>query len=802
MVSEEPEEVSSRSPLTKAWPNGVPDLGWVWIAAIILAVLIGGTLLGLALLRSVGYWPIKPPTPTPEPVPVLVLTPNEGRPGEPIIATGVGWSAGEIITLRLMAPEMAMLSPIDLLTTTTGTDGTFNVIFSIPVVRPWSEFPAVTVAAVTVGEEASVTGTRAVAVFDIVPETTATPTPVPPTATPTLTATPLTPTTTPTPEVSDWRGEYFNNITLTGSPAVVRNDSAVSFNWGTQAPASGLLLDGFSVRWARTVAFSRGDYRFYVNADDGVRIWLDDQLLIDEWHGAMGATYTADRTLRGGDHTIMVEYYEAQGDARINVWWERPSEFPQWRGEYFDNVSLSGTPSLTRNDVNLNFVWGFQAPASDLPVDRFSARWRRTINVDQGIYRFRALVDDGVRIYVDGTRILDAWSTGSQREVTADVPLNQGAHAIRVEYYEATGQATIQVSWEELGAYPDWKAEYWNNADLSGLPVLVRNDVNLDFNWRRESPDIAVPTDDFSARWTRRLTFTPGTYRFSLVVDDGARLFIDNRLVIDAWEDGSQRELAVDLPLASRAHTIQLFYYEKTGQARVRLTWAEIEPSFPDWKGEYWSNAGLSGQPSLVRNDEEIDFAWGNGAPDFGLPDNNFSVRWSRTVTLDAGIYRFSAMADDGIRIIVDGEVVLDEWQVSGGDITYESDVPLVKGQHLIVVEYFENSGLALVQAGFERLGGLSTATPTATLTATPTTEPTTAPTLTPTSTSTPTPTPTVTPSPTITPILSFTLSPTPSSTPTPTPSPIPTETLSMSPLNFWARLGGKVWGCREDIAP
>jgi hypothetical protein len=767
-------------------------MGWGWIAALMIVAIIGGALLGGAALRASGYWPAIRPTPTPTPVrvPVLALEPTQGRPGTPITATGAGWPVDQVITLRLVAPETDLLTPLDLLTTTVGLDGTFNVIFSIPVVRPWSDLPEVVVAA-----EEPTTGARATFTFDIVPPeptatltptatatSTATPTPIPPTATatpttppPTLTATPRNPTATPTPVISSWRGEYFNNITLAGNPAVVRNDNAVSFNWGNQAPASGVLPDGFSARWTRTLSFPEGAYRFYVTADDGVRIWLDGQLLVNEWHAAKAETYTADRTLRGGNHTLVVEYYESWGDARINVWWERPGDFPQWRGEYFNNPTLAGTPLLTRNDTNLNFNWGNSAPASGLPTDRFSARWSRTISFEAGTYRFRALVDDGVRIYVDGTRVLDAWSDGARREVTADVPLSGGTHAVRVEYYEATGQATLQVSWEKRDSYPDWKAEYWNNTSLTGLPVLVRNDVNLDFNWKTGSPDKLVPADNFSARWTRKVEVSTGTYRFHVIVDDGARLLVDNRLVIDAWKDGSERELTVDIPLASGSHTIQLLYYEKAGQARARLYWEKVAQSFPDWKGEYWANATMTGQPNLIRNDKKIDFEWGEGAPDAGLPNNNFSARWSRSIILESGIYRFSAIADDGIRITVDGKVILNKWHISQGDRIYKSDVPLVQGQHLIVVEYFESGGNAFTRVWTERIGGLPTDTPTpsptVTVTATPTASPTATPTTTPTATATPTETPTATATPTET----------PTATATPTETPVPSSPLRLN---------------------
>ena len=64
---------------------------------------------------------------------------------------------------------------------------------------------------------------------------------------------------------------------------MVRNDQAINFDWGYDAPVAGLAADEFSVRWTRTVNFAAGYYRISVRADDGVRLWLDDGLLIDRW---------------------------------------------------------------------------------------------------------------------------------------------------------------------------------------------------------------------------------------------------------------------------------------------------------------------------------------------------------------------------------------------------------------------------------------------------------------------------------------------------------------------------------------
>jgi hypothetical protein len=516
------------------------------------------------------------------------------------------------------------------------------------------------------------------------------------------------PAPTPTPVAAAWRGEYYGNRDLAGRPAVVRDDAAVNFKWGTAAPMPELPPDGFSVRWTRQVSFQAGTYRFYALSDDGVRVWLDGTLIIDEWHDLTSLVYTARREVSAGDHTLRIEYYENADAAQIMFWWQHQETFVQWRGAYFANTSLAGAPVLVRNDPSIDFNWGDGAPAAGMPSDGFSARWTRMMAFEQGSYRFQAIVDDGVRLWVDDQLILDSWSDGGRRTVRSDHHLAGGDHLLRVEYYERDSDALIRVSWERLDSYPDWRGEYWSNPTLTGVPAMVRNDAKVDFDWGDGSPFVTEPRNNLSARWTRRIPMDAGAYRFHVVVDDGARLWVNDRLVIDSWKDGSVRELTADVSLAQGTHSLRLEYYERSGQAEVRLWWEEVTvSSYPDWKGEYWPNRTMSGEPALVRNDRTIDFRWGPGPPAVGLPADGFSVRWTRKMMFEPGVYQFRARADDGIRFILDGDMVmLDEWHTSGGEEVYTVEVTFSDAQQQeLSVEYYEQNGDALVRFWWTRIG-------------------------------------------------------------------------------------------------
>ena len=216
-----------------------------------------------------------------------------------------------------------------------------------------------------------------------------------------------------------------------------------------------------------------------------------------------------------------------------------------------------------------------------------------------------------------------------------------------------------------------------------------------------------------------------------------------------------------------------------------------------DWRGEYYANPSLSGDPVYVRNDVAIDFNWGGGSPDPRLPADHFSARWGRRQFFPEGSYRFTVLPDDGVRFWIDGQLLVDEWH-DGGSVPYSFDLYVSEGEHSLLVEYFENLGGAMIRLTWTKiLPPTNTPPPTAVPTHTPlpTAQPTEEPTATPSPTSTPTPTPsptlTATATPTATPTATATATNTPTATPTSTDTatatPTPTDTPSPT-VQFAAR--------------
>jgi hypothetical protein len=261
----------------------------------------------------------------------------------------------------------------------------------------------------------------------------------------------------PAPSTGPWRGEYFNNASLSGSPVLVRQEQAVDFNWGVGSPGPGVPADGFSARWTRNIDLPAGNYRFRMTVDDGGRLFVNGHTLIDAWKEQAPTTYTGDIYLPGGSITVQMEYFERAGNAVAQLSWSRidaPQQpVTEWRGEYWNNVHLSGTPALVRNDSAINFDWGTGSPApSVINADRFSARWTRTLNLSAGWYRFTMTVDDGGRLWVGGNLVINAWRDQAVSAFETTVYHGGGAVDLRMEYYENTGFAVAKLSWMAVGA--------------------------------------------------------------------------------------------------------------------------------------------------------------------------------------------------------------------------------------------------------------------------------------------------------------------------------------------------------------
>jgi beta-glucosidase len=133
---------------------------------------------------------------------------------------------------------------------------------------------------------------------------------------------------------------------------------------------------------------------------------------------------------------------------------------PGLRGEYFDNNRLDGQPRVIRVDERIDFRWTLNSPARGIPFDWYSARWAGTMTIPRGGVRHIGLEgNDGYRLWIDDKLIIDNWRKASFGTHMAAVNLARGSeHAIRIEYFESTGNARLKLVWD-AGVTSAWRAQ-------------------------------------------------------------------------------------------------------------------------------------------------------------------------------------------------------------------------------------------------------------------------------------------------------------------------------------------------------
>ncbi|UCC89087.1 MAG: SH3 domain-containing protein, partial [Anaerolineales bacterium] len=411
---------------------------------VIWATIVAALVAGVVLLRPGAEQALQP---TPEMViPKIALEPAAGPVGAPVTVRGEGWPAGGTILIYLVPPGETERPSQATSSATADAQGRFTIQFWIPREPGWeTQGLAVVIAQTTEG------GLAAQAPFSVVKE------PGQPTLTavlsqtpsPTLTPSPMSPTATPLP----------------GRPvATAITDLNIRAGPGMGYPVLGVLRAGQSAE----ITGASADGGWWQIRFSGV---ADPQ-----GEGAPGRGWISARYVTAQD-TQNVPVAQAPALPTTPTRVPTPTSLPtptstlasvsitDWRGEYYDNPDLRGSPTHVRNDVSVNFDWGAGAPAAGVDADNFSARWSRALDFSAGTYRFTVRADDGVRLWVDGALVIDQWHASSGTTYSTDVNLTHGMHTIRMEYYERGGQALARLAWERLDQYADWKAEYYSNSE-------------------------------------------------------------------------------------------------------------------------------------------------------------------------------------------------------------------------------------------------------------------------------------------------------------------------------------------------
>jgi hypothetical protein len=136
-------------------------------------------------------------------------------------------------------------------------------------------------------------------------------------------------------------GEYYNGRDFNTFIYSEETDQ-VKFGWGNGSPSESINANNFSVRWRGNFFFEEGVYEFSVKADDGIRVYIDNNLIINRWVHQLAVVQKVKTNILGGAHQVRVEYYESSGGASVSVEWVRI-------GEIINNGNSSSTTNPTNN---------------------------------------------------------------------------------------------------------------------------------------------------------------------------------------------------------------------------------------------------------------------------------------------------------------------------------------------------------------------------------------------------------------------------------------------------------------------
>lgn len=264
----------------------------------------------------------------------------------------------------------------------------------------------------------------------------------------------------------------------------------------------------------------------------------------------------------------------------------------------------------TRRAPRVDALWGQGGPGPGLPVDNFSVRWTGWLRPPiAGEYKLAVMCDDSARVWIDRELVLDPWMARWLRRDESRLALTTEPLPIQVDYHERGGGAYISLRWtvpgtnEEIvipesvffltreaaqAAKPSQsaavprgalKAELFRGGGLQ-IPLRTRWDRRIDQFWHFGPPADDMPSDQFSIRWTGKLKApAPGRYRLILCSDDGARLWLDGRPLIDSWTPNNVRRNEVDVELSDAPADLKIEYFEYEHMAFASLRWARLDGS-------------------------------------------------------------------------------------------------------------------------------------------------------------------------------------------------------------------------------
>lgn len=395
---------------------------------------------------------------------------------------------------------------------------------------------------------------------------------------------------------------------------------------------------------------------------------------------------------------------------------------PPFNGEYFTNKTLTGTPRITRQDIIIDFSWGGGSPDPAIPNDNFSARWTKTQYFPAGRYTFTIGSDDGSRLFIDDVLAVNAWKDQSFTDTSKDVDLTAGNHVLRMEYYESGGGAGVRLGWDFALNQPTGSASPTPTNTPSPTPTKTPTPTatatptptptpanlqklgGMNISAYCSSKGLSSNSQPSGNDWT----CGPGGPKVDM--NDACRWQYNNPNAF-ARQDIPNNPYSWNCYVGGGAVTATPTRTPTPLQSPTpSATPTPTPPVQSSYTGKYWNLGAVTfppavpgGTPNMIRTDAAINFTWNAGSPDPRINTNNFVVQWSKTHNFESGNYRFTTVSDDGIRVYIDNQLVINQWN-DHPMTTHTGTRAMTAGAHTIRVDYYEHGGGAIARFSFIKL--------------------------------------------------------------------------------------------------
>ena len=439
------------------------------------------------------------------------------------------------------------------------------------------------------------------------------------------------PAACPGPATGAFTGCYYNNQTLSGDPTVIRTDAQINFDWGNHSPDPTLQPDNFSARWQGNFPFSAGSYTFKIIASDGIRFYIDGNIVLNMWRDEAPMFYTVSQQMSSGTHLLTVEYYEKSGGATAQLSWTGAATGGQPAPVI---SSFTAQPSSVAPNQPVTLAWAASGAAS--------------ISIDQGIGDVTGR--SAITVYPTQTTTYVLSASNSSGSTTAN--------------------ATVTVATSGPDTQPPTAPTL--------LSAVAKNANEIDLLWTASSDNTGV-TGYQVIRNGVMISSVPGA----------TLVYVDNSVAAGSTYAYSVAAYDAAGNVSSPSASLQVT--TPNGPPPV-VTSTCPAPASGAFTGCYYPNTTLSGNPTLVRTDNQVNFDWANGTPDRSLTPLNFSATWQGQFTFAPGTYVFTIITSDGMRVSIDGNSILDEWR-DQSPMIYTVTQSVSQGTHLISIQYYERTG-------------------------------------------------------------------------------------------------------------